>query len=166
MRLFITDVSVLFDLYAIGALPEFFALDVEISTTAFVYNEIIQADQKGIFENFRRSHQLKVLEFAEEELAELEEFKTHLSNRSMGDRSIIWKATQLKAIVLTCDAKLKKEAEYQKIEVHGSIWVIAELEKQGIIDKGKAIDLLEQLKTVNSRLPFNEIEQIIKHLKK
>lgn len=166
MRLFITDVSVLFDLFHVEALPEFFALDVEICTTAFVYNEIIQVDQKGIFESFKRSHQLKVLEFAEEELAQLEEFKTNWSNKSIGDRSIIWKATQLNAIVLTCDAKLKKEAEFQKIEVHGSIWVIAELEMQGIIDKGKAIDLLKQLKTVNSRLPFNEIEQIIKHLKK
>ncbi len=42
MRLVITDVSVLFDIYHIRALPEFFALDFEICTTDFVRNEILQ----------------------------------------------------------------------------------------------------------------------------
>jgi uncharacterized protein YeeX (DUF496 family) len=49
--------------------------------------------------------------------------------------------------------------------VHGSIWVLTELEKKKIIGTQKTIELLENLKIVNTRLPFDEIDKIIKRLK-
>ena len=45
MKLVITDVSVLFDLFHIKILSEFFALDFEIYITIFVYNEIVNQEQ-------------------------------------------------------------------------------------------------------------------------
>ena len=78
---------------------------------------------------------------------------------------MLFKAMQLKCPLLTCDEKLKKEAIDNGIEVHGSIWVVTELESQKIIDTNKAIELLETLKMVNSRLPMQEIDRIIKNLK-
>ncbi len=166
MKLFITDVSVLFDLFHLKVLPEFFALNIEICTTIFVYNEILQSEQKELFEVFERSKRLTIFDFSEEEDAELRLFQTKLANRSINDKSIVWKAIQLKANILTCDAKLKKEAEHHKIEVHGSVWVVVELAKQGVIEKQKAIELLELLKTVNTRLPMEEIDKIIQEFKK
>jgi hypothetical protein len=47
MKIVITDVSVFFDLYHLQILPEFFALDLEIHTTDFVYNEITNSVQKS-----------------------------------------------------------------------------------------------------------------------
>lgn len=165
MNLVITDVSVLFDLYSLEALPEFFTLDMEISTTIFVYNEILQSEQKVVFEIFENSKKLRVWSFSSAEEIELREFNLKYSNRSFNDKSIIWKALKSKSILLTCDAKIKKEAKHHKIEVHGSIWVITELEKQNIVSVSKAIALLEQLKIVNTRLPYDEIDRIIKLLK-
>lgn len=55
MKVAITDVSVLFDLYNVGVLPEFFGLDIEIYTTDFIYNEILQSNEKVEFELFVRS---------------------------------------------------------------------------------------------------------------
>ena len=49
MKVVITDVSVFFDLYQLQVLPEFFALDLEIHTTNFVYNEIVNSEQKHEF---------------------------------------------------------------------------------------------------------------------
>jgi hypothetical protein len=45
MKLIITDTNIFFDIISIGALPEFFSLDYEICTTAFVIEEIIRSDQ-------------------------------------------------------------------------------------------------------------------------
>ncbi len=165
MKLIITDVSVLFDLYHIKVLPDFFALDVEICMTVFVYNEIVQQQQLDEFEMFKRMQKLTILDLLPEEEEQVLNFQTKRNLKSIPDKTMLWKAINLKCPLLTCDEKLRKEAIDNGIEVHGSIWVLTELEKQKIISKQKAIALLEQLKTVNTRLPFAEIDKLIKHLK-
>ena len=68
--------------------------------------------------------------------------------------------------LLTGDKKLRLEAEDQGIEVHGTIWVIESLVENEMISKAKGIQLLESLKHVNSSLPFDEIDMLIRRLKK
>jgi predicted nucleic acid-binding protein len=165
MKLIITDVSVLFDLYQIKVLPEFFALDVEICTTIFVYNEVVKQNQIEEFETFERTKKLNILDLLPEEQDEVIKFKTKRNLKSIPDKTMLWKAIQLRCPLLTCDDKLRKEAIDNGIEVHGSIWVLTELQNKKIIDKKKTIELLEELKTVNTRLPFDEIDKIIKQLK-
>lgn len=165
MKLIITDVSVLFDLFHIKVLPEFFALDVEICTTIFVYNEIVQQEQIQEFETFKRTQKLTVLDLLPEEEEQVLNFKLKRNLKSIPDKTMLWKAIQLKCPLLTCDDKLRREAIDNGIEVHGSIWVVMELAGQKIISSFKAIELLEQLKKINSRLPLDEIDKIIKRLK-
>ena len=83
----------------------------------------------------------------------------------MKDKSILWKAMQLQSMVLTCDSTIKKEAEYRDLEVHDSIWVVVELERNKIVSTKSAIELLEQLKIVGDRLPIDKINKIVKRLK-
>lgn len=64
------------------------------------------------------------------------------------------------------DKKLRNEAEEHGVEVHGSIWVITSLVNDGLIGKEKGIHLLESLKNVNSSLPFEEIDKLIRLYKK
>ncbi len=162
MRVVVTDVSVLFDLYAIGKLTEFFKLDWEIIITDFVYNEILRSDQRKVFEKFIRSGNLIILRISSKEVMEIIRFKTRLSIRSIADRTILWKALQLDATLLTCDKKLRKEAEGHDLEVRGSIWVITELVDKGIVNKTEGRQLLENLKTKNDRLPVERIDEQIK----
>ncbi|PGH38297.1 MAG: hypothetical protein CRN43_16040 [Candidatus Nephrothrix sp. EaCA] len=100
-----------------------------------------------------------------EEEEQVINFKLKRNLKSIPDRTMLWKAIQLKCPLLTCDDKLRKEAIDNGIEVHGSIWVLIELEKENIVGKQKTIELLEQLKSVNSRLPHDEMDKIIKRLK-
>jgi predicted nucleic acid-binding protein len=165
MRLIITDVSVLFDLYHLKVIPEFFALDMEICTTLFVYNEIVQLEQIEAFEMFKRTQKLTVLDVLPDEEVHILNFKLKRNLKSMPDKTMLWKALQLKCPLLTCDDKLRKEARDHGIEVHGSIWVLEELLRQNIISASKVMVLFELLKTINTRLPFGEIDKIIKRIK-
>ena len=165
MKLIITDVSVLFDLYQLEILPEFFALKAEISTTSFVYNEIVIANQVVEFEVYKRSQKLNVIMLTDEEQDAVNRFATKRNLKSLPDKTMLWKSIQLNCALLTCDRKLKLEAKEHGVEVHGSIWVIEKLVEENILDKSKAIALLEQLKTVNDRLPMEEIDKVIKKLK-
>lgn len=164
MKLVVTDVSVFFDLFEIKLLPEFFALDWEIITTDIVYNEILQQNQKSEFEVFVRSNRLSIYNANAEDMEIISNFKTKNSIRSIADKSMLWKAINTKAILLTCDQKLRKEANHHKIEVHGSIWVIEQMIESTILTQNSAIGYLEQLKQTNNRLPFERIDQLIKKL--
>lgn len=89
-------------------------------------------------------------------------FQTCLKIHSIADKTILWKALKLKATLLTCDSKLRKEAEGQALEVRGSIWVIEQLVINKIINARKGISLLEQLRLKNTRLPAETIDKLIK----
>ena len=82
MKLIITDVSVLFDLYQLEILPEFFALKAEISTTSFVYNEIVIANQVVEFEVYKRSQKLNVIMLTDEEQDAVNQFATKRNLKS------------------------------------------------------------------------------------
>jgi predicted nucleic acid-binding protein len=165
MKIVITDVSVFFDLYHLRVLPEFFALDLEIHATDFVYNEITNTEQKNEFAVFERSRKLHIIKITPEEEDEIHAMKLFRSNKSFPDRTVLWKAKQFNCILLTCDSALRKEAQSHGLEVHGSIWVINQLIDTGIISKVKGIELLKQMKMVNPRLPMDEIDKLIRRLK-
>ena len=154
MKLVITDVSVLFDLFHIKILSEF-----------FVYDEIVNQEQIKEFEEFRQTGKLIVLDLSQEEEEQVINFKTKRNLKSIPDKTMLWKAIQLNCPLLTCDAKLRKEAIDNGIQVHGSIWVLLALEKEKLIEKQRMIALLEQIKLVNNRLPMVEIDKIMKRLK-
>jgi predicted nucleic acid-binding protein len=166
MKLIITDTNVFFDIIEISALPEFFALDFEICTTDFVVNEILQSNQKYQVENFIRAKKLQVFSLSGEEVESIVNFKTKRFFKGITDKTVLWKSIQLSCPLLTGDKKLRKEATDWGIEVHGSIWVISELIEQKIVTTKEGIKLLETLKEVNGSLPFEEIDKLIKRLKK
>lgn len=165
MKLFITDTNVFFDLMNIEALPEFFGLGFEICTTDFVVNEILKLEQAEQIQNFIRSKQLTVFKFSADEIEEVVNLKTKRTLRRIADKSVLWKALQLKCKLLTGDKSLRSEAEEKGLEVHGSIWVVMMIVETKLLSAAKGIDLFEKLKIVNDSLPKDEIDKLIKRLK-
>lgn len=165
MKVVITDVSVFFDLYTLQVLPEFFALDLDIHTTNFIYNEIIKEEQIEEFRLFERTKKLHIIKITLDEEAEIKALQLNRSNKSFPDRTILWKAKQLQCPLLTCDNKLRKEAEGLGIIVHGSIWVVMQLVENEILTRDIGIGVLEKMKLVNTRLPYDEIDKQIKRFK-
>jgi hypothetical protein len=165
MKLIITDLNVLFDLYHLGVLPEFFALNAEISISSFVYNEIVFSNQLKEFETYKRSKQLNVIILTEEEQVSVCQFTTMMNLKSIPDKMMLWKSIQFQCALLTCDIKLKKAAIDHGIEVYGSVWIIEKMVEENALIASKAIELLERLKMVNDRLSIEEIDKVIKKLK-
>jgi len=165
MKLFITDTNVFFDLMNIETLPKFFGLDFEICTTDFVVNEILRLEQAEQIQNFIRSKQLTVFNFSADEIEEVVNMKTKRMLRRIADKSVLWKALQLRCKLLTGDKSLRSEAEENGLEVHGSIWAVTMIVETKPLSAAKGIELFEKLKIVNDGLPKEEIEKLIKKLK-
>jgi predicted nucleic acid-binding protein len=81
------------------------------------------------------------------------------------DKSVLWKALQLKCRLVTGDKNLRYEAEEHGLQVNGTLWVIKTLVESNIIEPTTAVLLLEKLKLVNDSLPKDEIEKMIKQYK-
>lgn len=165
MKLIVTDTNVFFDMMSIEVLPDFFGLSFEICTTDFVVNEIIRIDQAEQIQNFIRSKQLTVYKLSSDEIEEVVNLKTKRNLRRITDKSVLWKALQLKCRLVTGDKNLRSEAEEQGLEVNGSLWVIRTLVETKIITPVLAVGLLEKLTTVNDSLPKEEIDKLIKKYK-
>lgn len=166
MKLLITDTNIFFDIISIGALPEFFSLDYDICTTVFVIDEIKRSDQREAIEIFIRAKEINVIDFTAVEIGEIYGLHTNRNFKGITDKSVLWKSLKLDCPLLTGDRKLRKEAEEQGVEVHGTLWVIRSLVNNDLIDRIKGIHLLETLKRVNSSLPVVEIDSLIRLYKK
>jgi rRNA-processing protein FCF1 len=165
MKFIVADTNVFFDMMSIEVLPDFFGLDYEICTTDFVVNEIIRIDQAEQIQNFIRSKQLTVYKLSSDEIEEVVNLKTKRNLRRITDKSVLWKALQLKCRLVTGDKNLRSEAEEQGLEVNGSLWIIRTLVETKIITPVLAVELLEKLKIVNDSLPKDEIDKLIKKYK-
>lgn len=162
MKVLISDTNIFFDVMAIKALPEFFGLDYDICTTDFVLSEIKLSDQRDQIEFFIRSRKLTIFSLTEEEIFEVESFRTKRSVKGITDKTVLWKSLQLNSLLLTGDKKIRLEGIDLGLEVHGIIWVIQKMFVEKLITKAKAIDLLENLKNINPGLPIDKIDSLIK----
>jgi predicted nucleic acid-binding protein len=161
MKIIVTDTNVFFDLMSIGILSDFFGLDYEISTTDFVVNEILTDEQAEQIKEFIRSKKLQVYSFTSNEIEEIVKLKTKRNLRRLTDKSVLWKALQLKCKLLTGDKNLRNEAEEQGLEVNGSLWVIDSLVEINAISPSNASALLEKLRSINGSLPSDRINKLI-----
>ncbi len=115
---------------------------------------------------FIRAKEINVINFSADEIGEISGFVTERTFKGITDKSVLWKSLKLGCPILTGDRKLRLEAEGRGVKVHGTIWVITRLVEDGLIDKSKGVELLETLKEVNSSLPFDEIDNLIKSYRK
>lgn len=166
MRVVVSDVSVLFDLYELGLLAEFFALPLEICTTDFVIAEIQQNEQQQVFHVWVAMDRLTILTTPAEEIDAIQDDETVSSLLSFQDKTLLWHTKHLEGTLLSGDKKLRLLAEKLAIEVHGVLWVVAVLVNQKLLDESMAIDKLQQLKAINPRLSVQLIDKQIEKLKK
>ncbi len=165
--LVISDTNIFLDLISVNLLEEFFQLPCRIETTDFVIDEIIQPNQLDSVQKFISSKKLAIISFSFEELIKINDiFDNSKNNTSMADCSVWYRAKETSGRLLTCDAKLRKAAEADNVKVSGILYVFDNLVEYRIINKIEAAKLLENLISVNSRLPKGECEKRIQKWRK
>lgn len=155
----VKDANIIFDLFDINLLDLFFNLNFDVYITDFVLNEIKDPDQKEIIYHFIITGKLELIETPKDKISELINIRDDFPGLTIEDCSIIYHAVKNKAFILTGDNALRKYAERNQLEVHGILWVLDELIKEGKISEKKAYLRLKELIKTNSRLPRKECEK-------
>lgn len=166
MKILVNDTNIFIDLHSVGLLEEMCRLPYEIHTVDFVVAEIADADQRRIFDELVDRGEIYVDGFTADEVIEIvEEHSSVSGNLSIPDCSVCYFARKHNVPMLTGDRRLRRYAEEQSIEVHGILFIFDELVRHDIISTSMAADRLEELFTINARLPKAEIRERINRWK-
>nr|QTC34674.1 hypothetical protein IL210_00032 [uncultured bacterium]QTC34805.1 hypothetical protein IL214_00029 [uncultured bacterium] len=162
MKILVNDTNIFIDLHSVGLLEEMCRLPYEIHTVDFVVAEIVDADQRRIFDELVARRGIFVDGFTADEVIEIvEEHSAVSGNLSIPDCSVCYFARKHNVPMLTGDRRLRRYAEEQSIEVHGILFIFDELVRHNIIPTSMAADRLEELFAINARLPKAEIRERI-----
>lgn len=140
----------------LDVLPEF-VVDWECWTTSVVMAEI----REGVAEHPQLSAALELDWIDIAQLDTLQEIKYFLKwaervgagERHVGEASVLAVAELRRGIALTDDAGARRVGQAHGIEVHGTIWLLANACQNGKLTEGAAGNLVEALRSVGARLP-------------
>lgn len=150
----VNDTNIIIDLFNVGLLDMFLSSEIELHTTDFVINEIVDLEQAKAIEKYINNGNLFVKEFSGDEMESLFAFQsTQTSNVSVTDCSV-WKyALENEYVLLTGDGNLRRDALENGVTVRGILYVFDLLIDARLLSFQMAINKLEQLLSNNVRLP-------------
>lgn len=162
MKIIVNDTNIFIDLHSIGLLEAMCDLPYEIHTVDFVESEIVDKQQRIVFDQLVSARKINVNSFTAQELMEIVTEHSEISgNLSIPDCSVCYYARKHKVPMLTGDRRLRKYAETQSIEVHGILFLFDEMVKYSVLEPHIAATKLDELLHKNARLPKSEILQRI-----
>lgn len=147
MKIAITDACIFIDLYKLDLTVKFFSLNIELHTTYDVYFELYQ-EQSKILDAFISLNKLVVhnIEGHERLKIQSEGFPNSLSEV---DKTVLYIASKLEAIVLSSDKAVRNCAKTKCINYHGILWVFDKLISENLLTKTEACSKLKELTKLN-----------------
>lgn len=158
----VSDTNVFIDLISVGLQEQFFLLPMEVHTTDMVVFEVRREGQSKIMADLIDKGCLKVKAYTQEEMLPFFQAEHRTYNLSPADYSVLTYSKNNGYILLTGDKKLRKVALSENVEVHGSIYVIAQMVEHHIISELQGVKKLEMLRSNNQRLPKAQLDVLIK----
>ena len=147
MKLAITDACIFIDLCDLEIVSVFFQLEVEIHTSLDVFGEL-DPEQRDILKQFQAKGKLTVHSITEQDRLIIlgSAYPRSLSDN---DKTVLYLAKKLQAMVLSSDKTVRHFAKGQAIENHGMIWIFDELVAASFLSLPEAAEKLQKLITMN-----------------
>ena len=153
MNIVINDANILIDLVHLNLVDEFIQLDFSLKTTDFVFEEL-NSIQQETFREFVDDGRLElIITESDEDFTSITEILEATTGLSFEDCSVWHYAHKLDGILLSGDGRLRKQATDKGISVKGILFIFDQLLLSDLITFDVALEKIEILYTINSRLP-------------
>ena len=152
----INDANIFFDIINLGLIDAFFRLPYKFSTINYVLREVKNVEQYEVLQRYIENG-MKIYEV--DEVFKLIGANPQLRNQlSVTDKLVILHTkTFEKAMLLTGDMRMRRDAESEGIIVKGILFVFDELVRNGIITDVIACEKLNELMQTNPRLSRSKL---------
>ncbi|MDQ3395696.1 MAG: hypothetical protein M3512_16540 [Bacteroidota bacterium] len=143
MRIAVSDACIFIDVIELKLTSQLFSLPLEIHTTIDVFNELYP-DQQELLKAYQTVGKLSVHNITPEEryLIIQEPFPRALSDT---DKTVLFLAGRLNAIVLSSDKAIRNYAKSKVVEYHGMLWILDTMLDEGLLTPVQATDGLKAL---------------------
>lgn len=166
MKIAVSDACIFIDFLEIDLVDQFFNLPLELHTSLDVYNELF-TEQREILEKYIVTGKLTIHNISAGQWQEILELNFPKAI-SPADRTAIYLAQKLDAILLSSDKPVRHNAKIRHIEYHGSLWILDQLVESNELSTSTACDKIKLLFRTNSIYQNNSllIEEMNKRLSK
>lgn len=157
MKIAVSDANIFIDLLELGVIQHLFDLPLEIHTTDRVMIEMYPEQEEALMVYHANGQFTLHLITDEDTLA----ITASNYNRGLSDadKSVLYVAEKIEAIVLTGDDLVRKNCHQAKIEIHGILWVLDQFVESNLIDSTEASALLNKLMVQNTWLPTDHCNE-------
>ena len=156
MLLLVSDACVLINIEDGKLTKEVFSLPYQLATIDFVFNDEL-ADRHGHLLKYG----LKLLRQNEEIVTLTTKLIATHKKPGRYDIAALALAKYKSLTLLTDDRDLRNAAKIEKVELHGTIWIVEELLRHKKIRKKTAIASFNRMKEAGSHLPELEIKNML-----
>lgn len=156
MLAFISDANILIDVEAGGLMAPMFSLGYQFAVPDVLYFEEL-AEHHAHW----RGMGLLVKSLPAEGVARVQTLSQKYKHPSRNDLFALVLAEQEQCTLLTGDAALRLAAETERVEVKGTIWLVAEMLRQERITTVVARASFECMRESGRRLPWVFVERLL-----
>jgi len=161
----IYDACIFIDVIDMEILEALSKADYVIHTTSLVKGEIVRPEQRAAIERWL---DISIYKYDKiEQYQDLFDFKESVQprkNLSDPDFSILKLAIDKSAPLYTTDGKLREVAKIHGVQVHGSLGLVVELNRDKYLTKSEAQEAIAKLVKSNTRLSKTFIADALKAL--
>lgn len=149
----VTDTNIWIDLQRGGLIERAFELQLEL-----IAPDVIIAELQIPSGNLLVGFGLQIQELSGLQVLMVLDLAERYLRPSREDLFALVLAKEIDAILLTGDRNLRDAAQEEGVKVHGTIWLLDLMVKQGIIDERKRAASLKSMAKSGSRLLCEEIK--------
>ena len=162
MNAAVTDACIFIDLRNLDLIQNFFALDCSFHSSVDVINELYEED-KLVLQAYVDSGRLTIHSIDEfERLCILgTKFPAALSE---ADKTVLFLAQKLNAIVVSSDKVVRKYASKQGVIYHGMLWILDQLLDGQVISSLEASQKLEML--IRNNIVYQNNAELVSEMQK
>ena len=154
MKLVVTDANIVIDLVAGGLLEEMFRLPGwEFCVPDVLYEEEL-ADHHGLL---LTGLGLKIETLPADAVEYVAGLRQRYRGPSTNDLFALALARSRGGVLLSGDGPLRKAAEAEGVEIHGTLWLGELLFEAGLVTAKRMTDAYEAMRGDGSRLPWDRI---------
>jgi len=158
-QLLISDANILIDMEEGLLLDKMFNLPFQFAIPDILFVEELEEEHAHLPEIG-----LKIEELSSESMMYAMEIIPLYPKASRNDCFALSLAKQEKCTLLTGDKALKNAANKEAVLVKGTLWLVDQLIRQGLISTADARIAYEQMKATGRRLPWHIAEEMLKEI--
>lgn len=159
MGLIVSDANIFIDMEVGGLTRLMFRMGEEIAVPDVLYEEELRQHHGDL-----PGHGLRIMEIRGEFMTEAVRLRAEYPAAGANDVLALALAKQERCPLLTGDAALRQAAQAEAVPVQGTLWIVGELFRLGLITHELATNAYARMKAEGRRLPWALVDEQLARL--